>query len=992
MSSRPQGLDKCDMKPRLLRFQDLMRFRVRHLLLVSSLYDSFILTEDGQLNEALLREYIDLNLSENPVVTRVSTGAEALALAGGNRRFDMIVTSMHVGDMDAVALARQVQQAGLDISVILLAFNNRELTDFIAVRETAVLDRIFLWQGDVRILLAMVKYVEDRINVAHDCGELGVPIIIVVEDNVRFYSSFLPVIYSELVNHSHSLILEGLNLSQKMMRFRARPKVLLCSSYEEAWHYFSLYEEHVLGVISDIEFPWKGVLHRRAGVELTSRIHEERPDIPIVLQSSQPENEALAESSGAAFLLKGSPVLLHRLETILKEDFGFGDFVFRTPDGLEVDRAHDLKTLIEKLRTIPAECLAYHGERNHFSNWLKARTEFTLAQLLRPRKVSDFADLEHLRQDLIKGISRYRRERDEVIVADFVRETYEPLVKVSRIGGGSLGGKARGLAFANRLLNESELDDKFPGVRVAVPSCVVLGTDIFDLFLEQNDLHDFAIAATDDAAVEGRFMAMPFPEEAIKDLASFLEQADYPLAVRSSGLLEDSPNQPFAGVYQTFMLPNNDPDIKQRLVQLIAAVKRVYASTFRGQVKSFLRMTSYRLEEEKMAVIIQRTVGTQRGRLFYPDFSGVARSHNFYPTPPLEAEDGIVAAALGFGRTVVDGGACLRFCPRYPKHLVSFSSVDDVLGNSQREFYALDLARAPRQTGGDGEELQKFGLEIAEKDGALDALGSTYSPDNKAVYDGISRPGVRLVTFAPILKHGLFPLAELLDELLKKGVQGTSAPVEIEFAVNLSVPRGEPIEFGYLQMRPLALSRELEELEIGDLPDSSVICRSASVLGNGKVSGLRDLVVVDYHRFERSKSREVSEQVAQFNAALQSDGRPYVLIGVGRWGSTDPFLGIPITWSQIAGASVIVEAGFKDFRVSPSQGTHFFQNLTSCNVGYFTVNPEAGEGFIDWEWLKARPAAGEQGCVRHIRLDRPLLVKMSGRKGEGVILKPGVEN
>jgi CheY-like chemotaxis protein len=991
MTDRPQGLDHDQMKPRSVRFQHLMRFRVRHILLVSSLYDSFILTEDGQLNEALLRQYINLNLSENPVVTRVSNGSEALAMAEKQQRFDLILTSMHVGDMDAEELAQRAKAAGLDIPVVLLAFNNRELTDFVAVRKIEALDRIFLWQGDVRILLAIVKYVEDRLNVRHDSGMHGVPIIIVVEDNVRFYSSFLPVIYSELVNHSHGLIMEGLNLSQKMMRFRARPKVLLCTSYEEAWRYFSEYEEHVLGVISDIEFPRRGKLDRRAGVELTSRIQQVRPDIPIVLQSSLPENEELAKEVGAAFLLKGSPVLLHQLETVLKENFGFGDFVFRTADGAEVDRAHDLMTLIEKLRTVPAECLAYHGERNHFSNWLKARTEFTLAQVLRPRKVSDFTDLEHLRQDLIKGISRYRRERDEVIVADFTRDKYEPLVKVSRIGGGSLGGKARGLAFVNRLINDSDLEEKFPGVRVSVPSCVVLGTDIFDEFLESNGLKDFAIDASDDTEIVNRFLAMPFPEQAVADLAAFLEKADYPLAVRSSGLLEDSPNQPFAGVYQTYMLPNNDPDPARRLVQLIAAVKLVYASTFRKQAKSFLRMTSYRLEEEKMGVIIQRIVGAAHENRFYPDFSGVARSHNFYPTAPLKAEDGIVAAALGFGRTVVEGGACLRFCPKYPQHVISFSSVDDVVRNSQREFYGLDIEMEPRQSIEEGDELRRYGLQVAEQDGTLSYLGSTYSPENKAVYDGLSRAGIRLISFAPILKHGLFPMAELLDELLKIGVEGTSAPVEIEFAVNLSVPKGEPIEFGYLQMRPLALSRELEELTIGDVPDASLVCRSDSVLGNGKVEGLRDLVVVDYHRFERSKSVEVAELVARFNAHLQSDGIAYVLIGVGRWGSTDPFLGIPVAWGQIAGARVIVEAGFKDFKVSPSQGTHFFQNLTSCNVGYFTVNPEAGEGSIDWEWLGAQQAVAEDACVRHIRLEEPLLVKMSGRKGEGIILKPGAE-
>jgi CheY-like chemotaxis protein len=976
------------LRPRLRRFQDLMRHRVQHILLVSNLYDSFILSEDGQLNEALLRQYIDLNLSNNPDLTRVSTGAEALALALEQKRFDLIVTSIEVGDMDAVELARRTRAVGLEIPVTLLAYNNRELTDFVARRDIEHLDRIFLWQGDVRILLAMVKYVEDRLNVAHDTGELGVPVIIVVEDNVRFYSSFLPVIYAELVKHTQNLIGEGLNLSQKLLRNRARPKVLLCTTFEEAWEYFSTYQEHVMGIISDIEFPWKGELNRRAGVELTSRVRAITPDIPIVLQSSIPENEFLARSIGASFLLKGSPVLLHQLRDVLSDHFGFGEFVFHMPDGSTIARAADLKTLIEKLKTVPAESLAYHGERNHFSNWLKARTEFTLAERLRPRKVSEFPSLDQLREDLIRALTEYRRERDKVIVADFDREQYDDYISISRIGGGSLGGKARGLAFVNRLLNESDLAEKHDQLRIAVPSSVVLGTDIFDQFLEQNNLRDFAIGCDDDVEINSRFLMAAFPAEALRDLEAFLEQMPYPLAVRSSGLLEDSPSQPFAGVYQTYMLPNTAPELETRMVQLIAAVKRVYASTFSVQAKSFLEMTSYRLEEEKMAVIIQRMVGNVHGTRYYPTFSGVARSHNFYPTAPLTAEDGIVAVALGLGRTVVDGDACLRFCPKYPKNLVAFSSVDDVLRNSQREFYALDLDHAPDLKGGEGTELHHYALQIAEDDGTLAGVASTYSPDNDRVYDGISRPGVRLISFAPILKHDVFPLAEILDDLLRIGSEGTGSPVEIEFAVNLA-EADEPAEFGFLQMRPLAMSSEVEELEIGHVLASQLLCRSSSVLGNGRVDNLRDLVVVDFHRFDRAKSREAAMQVARFNAELQSGGLPYLLIGVGRWGSTDPYLGIPVAWNQIAGARVIVEAGFKDFRVTPSQGTHFFQNLTSCNVGYFTVNPEIGDGFIDWDWLGEHPTMAQQDHVSHIRLKAPVLVKMSGHKGEGVILKAG---
>jgi CheY-like chemotaxis protein len=972
---------------RRIRFQDLMAHRVHHIVLVSSLYEAFILAEDGRLNDAIASQYQALNLSWNPDLTRVSTGSEALALTADPRRIDLIITSLQVGDMDALELARKVRRAGRDVPVILLAFNNRELTDFRAGRDLSELERVFLWQGDVRILLAMAKSVEDRMNVAFDTGVAGVPAIIVVEDNVRFYSSFLPVIYTELVDHVQGLLAEGLNLSQKMLRNRARPKVLLCDHYEQAWDYFSAYQEHVLGVISDIEFPKDGRLHRGAGVELASRMREVRVDLPIMLQSSFPQNEELARSVGASFLLKGSPVLLGQLRSFMLQNFGFGPFVFHTGTGEEIDRAHDLKSLALKLRTVPAECLAYHGERNHFSNWLKARGEFALAHELRPRKVADYPTLEDLRRDLIQAIDEYRASRDRVVVADFVRGDLDHASRISRIGGGSLGGKARGLAFVNRLLNASRITERFPDVDIAVPPAVVLGTDIFDQFLGREGLRDLAIGSTSDAEIDARFLAAPFPDETVRDLEAFLLGCGRPLAVRSSGLLEDSPHQPFAGVYQTFMLPNNDPDPRTRLSQLLTAVKRVYASTFSQQAKGFLNMTPFRLEEEKMGVIIQEIVGLQHGRRFYPDFSGIARSYNFYPTPPIRAEDGVVAVGLGLGEAVAGGDTCLRFCPRYPRHLVTFSSVEDALKNSQREFYALDL-EAGAGASAEQTNLRRYGLQAAEEDGTLAPVASTYSPDNDAITDGISRPGVRVVSFAPVLKHQVFPLAALIDELLKIGSEGTSSPVEIEFAVNLSVPRGDPPQFGFLQMRPLALSHEREELEIGHVLASRLICRSASVLGNGRITDLRDVVVVDRQRFDRLRSREVALEVARFNAELQAQSRAYLLVGVGRWGSADPHLGIPVTWNQIAGARVIVEAGFKDYKVEPSQGTHFFQNITSCNVGYFTVNPEAGDGFVDWDWLAAQPVRARTEFVSHVRFDRPIEVTMAGKTGEGVILKP----
>lgn len=978
------------VRPKLHRFQDLMPHRVRRILLVQSLYDSFILTEDGQLNDAILRQFVGLNLSQNPDLIRVSTGVEALDLID-REPIDMIVASIQVGSMNGAELARKVAAVNPDIPVLVLAYNNRQLTDFLADNDTSAVERVFLWQGDTAILLAMAKYVEDRLNVASDTGRRGIPAIIVVEDNVRFYSSFLPVIYTELFAHSRELISEGINLSHKMLRTRARPKVLLCVNYEEALGYFERYEANILGVISDIEFPRGGVLDRFAGVRLIEYVRSRRRDIPIVLQSSIAENEKLAEELDAMFLLKGSEVLLHDLRRILKESFGFGDFVFRLPDGTVVGRARDLRELIEAVAEVPAESIAWHGAKNHFSNWLKARTEFSLAERLRERRVEDYSSLEKLREALVRVFSDYRRERDKVVVADFSREHYDPGLSLYRIGGGSLGGKARGLAFVNRLLNETRIGDRYPDIKIDVPHAVVVGTDVFDEFLDNNDLKDWAIRCESDREIRDGFLEAPFPDEAFADLRVFLGQATGPLAVRSSGLLEDSPNQPFAGVYKTYMLPNRNEDLDQRLIQVISAIKRVFASTFSQRAKAYLGMTPYRLEEEKMAVIVQRVVGSIRDDRFYPDFAGVARSHNFYPTPPLAAADGIVAVAVGLGRTVVEGANCFRFSPAHPRVQMGVSSTQEILANSQREFCAMDLTREPASGDAEGDEMVKCSLAEAEKHGVLDAIGSTYSPDNDRLTDGIARPGVRVVTFAPILKHNLFPLAELLHQLLAIGEQGTSASVEIEFAVNLSVPKGERPEFGFLQMRPLAMASEAEELEIGHVLSSQIVCRSDTVLGNGRIDDLTDAIVVDRDSFDRSRSHQVSDEVARFNARLQKEGRPYLLIGVGRWGSNDPYLGIPVSWNDIAGARVIVESGFKDMHVTPSQGTHFFQNLTSCNVGYFTVNPDSGEGFVDWEWLAQGTVVERTEFVRWLRFDEPLLIKMSGRTGEGVILKPGAE-
>ena len=972
------------------RFQRLMSYHVQDILLVTSLYDSFILAEDGNIGELILTEFLDLNLRHSPELTHVSTVDEALELAMRQRRYDLVISSLNLGDKSVLDLVEQLRAAGLDMPVVLLAYDARELNDFLASNDVSELERIFLWQGDVKILLAIVKYLEDRLNLAHDAGEIGVPAIVVVEDNVRYYSSFLPVIYSELMLHAQNLMPEGVNRAHKLMRIRARPKILLCQTYEEAWGFITQYPDEILGVISDIEFPRGGDLDALAGVELARQVRALRHDIPIMLQSSRPENEELARLAGASFLLKESPFLLQQLRDFMASAFGFGDFVFRLPEGTEVARAHDLQDLMEKLEVVPAESIAFHASANHFSRWLKTRTEFALAEHLRPRRASDYKGVEDLRRYLIGAIDDYRWEQSSGVIVDFDRSRFDGSVPFTRVGSGSLGGKARGLAFINSLLRDSDIAREFPGVRVAVPPSIVLGTDLFDEFLRRNRLRDFAIECQDDREIRTRFLAGRIPRHVERDLSVFLRHMRYPLAVRSSSLLEDNQYQPFAGIYDTFMLPNNHGDLEIRLTQLIAAIIRVYASTFSSHAKAYLEASPYRLEEEKMGVIIQRLVGAEHDGLFYPDFAGVARSHNYYPSPPCGAQDGIAAVALGLGRSVSDGERCLRFCPRYPRHVLQFSSVEDFVGQSQRQFWALDLGRDGGGTHDPNDaRMVRLDLSRAEEHGTLHAVGSTYSPDDYAVYDGLARAGVRLVSFAPILKHDLFPLAEVLEALLDVGELGTSTPVEIEFAVNMSAPAGSPKEFGFLQMRPVAVSREFDALAIGDVRREDLVVESPCVLGHGKIDDLRDIVVVDYHRFDRALSREAAAHVAQLNAELRGKGISYLLVGVGRWGSADPWLGIPVKWDQIAGARVIVESGFKDLVVTPSQGTHFFQNLTSSNVGYFTVNAAVQEGVVDWEWLSSLPAVKELGSVRHVRLNKPLLVKMNGKENRGVILKPG---
>jgi CheY-like chemotaxis protein len=971
-------------------FQNLMRLRIRDILLVSSLYDLYLFEEDGRLYELIRNEYQGFNLSHSPELTRVSSGAEALKLAKEENRFDLIITTLHIEDMHAIEFTKKVRREGITIPVVLLAHDNRELKDLMLHEDALIFNKIFIWTGDFRIIIAIVKYLEDRLNVDHDTRMVGVQTIIVIEDSVKYYSSILPIIYTEILKQSQRLISEGINLTHKFLRMRARPKIILCSTYDEAWSFYQEYKEFVLGVISDVDFPRNGAPDPLAGIAFAQNAKSETPDLPILLLSNNPDNEARAHAVHASFVMKDTPLLLKELRQFMVQHFSFGDFVFRTAEGVEIGRATDLRSLEEQLLAVSEESIRFHAERNHFSNWLKARTEFWLAHQLRPRRVQDYPNDEALRQDLIHSLHAYGIIRQRGIITDFQKETFDPGSSFARIGGGSLGGKARGLGFVNTLINDYDVRNRFDGVQIYVPPAVVLGTDVFDQFVDENDIRSFALNCPDDKEITRRFLAADkFPEAVLGDLAAFLDIIRSPIAVRSSSLLEDSQYHPFAGVYETYMLPNNQSNPLIRLNDLLNTIKRVYASTFYQSAKDYFKVTSYRLEEEKMAVIIQKMVGRPHDDRFYPDFAGVAKSHNFYPLPPQTSSDGIVSVALGLGKWVVDGGNSVRFCAKYPTDLMQFYSAEETLNTTQRGFFALEL-QASSDFGSETHDMmvQRFDLDVAEKDGTLHIVGSTYSPEDDVIKDGLSRSGIRLVTFGPVLHHRLFPLAQVVELLTDMGTWGMGTPVEIEFAVNLHPGTDGVREFGMLQMRPLVLSREAEELNIEDLDPGKCICYSRQVLGNGVIRDIRDIVVVDIHTFDRAKSLDVANEVMHFNEQLIAEHRPYLLVGVGRWGTLDPWLGVPIRWDQISGARAIVEAAFRDMDVAPSQGSHFFQNITSFMVGYFTVNPKLQDNHLDWDWLLSQPAMEQKSFTRLIRCSQPVVVKMNGHQNRGIILKP----
>lgn len=989
--------------------QGLMSFRIREVLLVASDYDSYILEEDGQLAESLDVEFYQLKLSWAPRIITASNADIALELLE-TRPFDLVITMSRLGGMAVQEFGRKVKARRAGMPVVLLADNPLEAARVKEMGAASGIDQAFVWRGDVAVFLAIIKYIEDRINVRHDARLAGVRVILLIENSVRFYSAYLPLLYQEVMKQTNSLMADGVNTQQRLRRMKARAKILLAETYEDGWRLFEEYREFLLGVVTDARFPRNGIADREAGLEFVRRAREVDPDIPALVQSTDETIGVGAALLGAAFVHKRSPRLLEELRHFLAESLGFGDFIFRLPSGQELARAHDLDEIPAKLATVPQESVLYHATRNHFSNWCMARTEFALARLLRPFKVEDFADTEELRRYLIDTFRQARSDARRGMVVDFSRLTAETITGFARIGSGSLGGKGRGLGFIHSILPQEELETKHPEVRIIVPPTSVLGTDVFDEFLRANQLHPIALEETDDDEIARAFLAASLPSSVLDDLRFFLEHATYPLAVRSSSLLEDSHEQPFAGIYQTYMLPNHEADAGVRLARLHAAIKLVYASTFFQNARAYLQSTPFRLEEEKMGVLLQRLVGRTHDHYFYPDISGVARSQNFYPVLEMKAEDGVAAIALGLGRTVVEGQKAIRFSPARPQVLPQFSDNRSYLENAQRTFYAIDLESQAELGLGDHGHVVLLPLEEAERHETLHPIGSVYSRDNNAVYDGVSRPGVRLVTFRRFLASQALPLGRILQTCMEMASRRMACPVEMEFAVDLRPEDGGKPRFAIVQVRPMS-ERNLETTDAG-LPEdfeTRCLCRSDNALGNGRIKDIRDIVYVRPDRFDRGQTPQIASQVGEINRALAAEDRNFLLIGPGRWGSSDRWLGVPVQWADISRARAIVESDLSEVPVTPSEGTHFFQNLIAFGIGYFHIQTKGGADGgrtrvlrsgspqdapvaercpIDFDWLDQIPARHELSFVRHVRIDAPLEISVDGRSRRGVILRP----
>lgn len=979
-------------------FHDLMPNRVREVLLVSSHYDAFILEEDGRLSDRVFTEYSELNLSNAPRITHASSGAAAMKMLS-ERRFDLVLTMVRIPDTDVSAFGRRVKAEFPRMPVVLLVLTEADLGQFPGGFDPQATDHVFWWTGNAAIMLAIIKLVEDRLNVAHDV-ETGVRALIVVEDSVRYYSSFLSLLYVELMKQSESLVAEGLNDLHRLMRMRARPKVLLARTYEEAMALYDAYGPSVIALVSDVHFPRRGEEDMNAGYDLVREVRARDPSLAVLLQSAEPGSAARARELGTAHADKTSPNLLRDIRRFVNEALGFGDFIFRMPDGSEIGRARHAYELEQVLRTAPAASIDYHARRNHFSHWLTARCMFGIAKKLRQIKVADFSDTEGIRDFLINSLEDARRQQAEGIITDEASAPslrHGPLVQFIRVGKGSIGGKARGLAFISSLIARHQLAERFPGLDIRIPQSAVVATEEFDAFFEQNGVLAGGRDNLSHTTIFERCMTARFSGDLRQKLRRAVASFVGPLAVRSSSMLEDSQLQPFAGIYATYMLPNNHPDPEERFGQICRAVKAVFASTFSEEAKAYIQRTPYSIEEEKMAVLIQQVAGQFYEGRYYPHLGGVALSYNYYPIGRQRAEDGVATVALGLGQTVVQGGTGVSFSPSDPSVLPQFGSTADYLRHSQRQFAALDLTHTDVDWRSREGATRLYDLSDAEADGTLGLVGSVYSPDDDCVRDDLRGPGPRLVTFHNLLKWESLPLAPALAELLSLVREGMGCAVEIEFALDAgdfgrASGQGREPTLYVLQVRPQAVPSLEGLVDLEGIASSQVLCKTHRALGHGIVEGICDVVYVRRNNLQATETPAVAGQIGEVNARLSAEKRGYLLIGPGRWGSSDPRLGIPVKWSQIAGARVIVETAFEDRAVEPSQGAHFFHNVTSFRIGYLTLGPAErlaeGEHPLDEAWLDGQQVVSETADVRHVRLNRPLKVLLDGRKSRGAIVKP----
>ena len=968
-------------------FANLMNKRIYNVLLIATKYDSFMLEDDGRVDEQIFNEYTSLSLRYPPRFTQVTTEEEALNELK-NRNFELIICMPNMDNRDIFAAASEIKVHYPNIPIVVLTPFSKEVSKRIANEDLSAIDYVFSWLGNSELLLAIIKLIEDKMNAPDDTASVGVQIILLVEDSIRFYSSALPHLYKFVLEQSQMFAKEALNDHQRTLRMRGRPKIKLARNYEEAVRIFDQYRDNMLGIISDMSFMHNGVKDPYAGYKFGQYVRKTGLIIPFVLESSEASNHVYAKELNASFIDKNSKSYPQDLKKKIMQRFGFGDFVILNPHTKEeIMRIKDLKDLQKKVFQIPDDSLVYHLSRNHFSRFFYSRAMFPPAEVLKRVDVSDYKDMDEARKLIFDLIVQYRRMKNTGVVAVYQKDRFDEYSNFARIGDGSLGGKGRGLAFIGAMVKRyPKLEsDNFA---VNIPKTVVICTDIFDEFMETNELYPVALGDADDETILRYFLRASLPSRLIEDLMAFFDVVKSPIAVRSSSLLEDSHYQPFAGIYSTYMVPKIEE--KYDMLRTVSdAIKAVYASVFYKDSKAYMTATSNLIDQEKMAIVLQEVVGSRYNDHFYPTMSGVARSLNFYPIGNEKAEDGIANIALGLGKYIVDGGQTLRFSPRHPHSILQMSTMDFALRETQTRFYALDLKNmAEAFSVDDAFNLVKLGLKDADAEGSLKYIVSTYDPYDQIIRDGYYPGGRKILSFVNILQHDVFPLADTLDQILRIGQQEMGRPVEIEFAVNMDPSDHTRATFYLLQIRPIVDNKEIMDEDLSLVKNEETILSSTSVLGHGIVGDVQDIIYVKTGAFNSSNNQLIAYEIEKMNRSFTDQEKGYVLVGPGRWGSSDSWLGIPVKWPHISNARVIVECGLENYRVDPSQGTHFFQNLTSFGVGYFTVNPFKGDGWFDEAFLNAQPAVEETEYLRHVRFDAPITIKMDGKKSLGVVLKP----